>query len=113
VKAKPPAFCVNARISILAVTSVKIKSITGKFVAKHRPAFTTKLYKVSVQKLSAETLQVVLTSSSYYFVTYLVFCWKFPRIKLLVRPAVVILQMYTQEGDWLLLIMAVRKLIPP
>jgi hypothetical protein len=45
VKAKPPAFCVNARITILAVTSVKIKSVTGKFVAKHWPALEQNLTK--------------------------------------------------------------------
>jgi hypothetical protein len=70
VKAKPPAFCVNARISILAVTSVKIKSVTGKFVAKHRRAFATNFTKFLFRNCSVETLQVVLTSSSHYFVTW-------------------------------------------
>jgi len=37
-KGEPAAFCVNAKISILTATTIKIRVVAGKFVAKHWPA---------------------------------------------------------------------------
>lgn len=42
-KAAPAAFCVDTDISILAVTTVKIRSAAGNFVAKHWPALEQNL----------------------------------------------------------------------